>query len=104
MKKVDANAFGHTKSIPLLPDSLEIIGDRAFINCGGTEAYIPANVKEIGYNAFSIPVNVDENNQYYSSQNGVLYNKDKTTLIRVPDTMRSGGNTVYDFTVPDSVT
>ena len=43
-------------------------------------------------------INVSPQNQYYSSVDGVLYNKDKTTLCIVP-TMKSG-----TFTVPSSVT
>jgi len=41
---------------------------------------------------------VDASNTVYSSQDGVLYNKDRTVLIEYPYG-KSGG-----FTIPDSVT
>lgn len=45
-------------------------------------------------------VSVDENNPNYSSdENGILYNKDKTTLVSYP-----AGKSFVEFTVPDSVT
>ncbi|MFI3325844.1 MAG: leucine-rich repeat protein [Clostridia bacterium] len=44
-------------------------------------------------------IDVVEENQYYSSIDGVLYNKDQTSLWIVPV-----GKNVVDFTVPDSVT
>ena len=40
---------------------------------------------------------VDENNPNYSSDGTALYNKDKTSLIQVPESVTS-------FTIPDSVT
>ena len=43
---------------------------------------------------------VDENNEMYSNdENGVLYNKDKTVLIRYP-----AGNKATSYEIPDSVT
>ena len=50
---------------------------------------IPAGVTTIGYSAFGncdslTSINVDENNLYFSSADGVLYDKDKTTLIQYP--------------------
>ncbi|MBR3534700.1 MAG: leucine-rich repeat protein [Oscillospiraceae bacterium] len=41
---------------------------------------------------------VSDDNKYYSSENGVLYNKDKTKLIRFP-----AHNEITKFVVPDSV-
>lgn len=42
-------------------------------------------------------INVDENNKVYSSENGVLFNKDKTELLFFP-TMREG-----TYTIPSTV-
>ena len=55
---------------------------------------IPASVKYIGEGAFDISgnleaINVSEENNYYSSVDGVLYNKDKSILLRCP-TKKSG--------------
>jgi hypothetical protein len=50
------------------------------------------------YNCTSLTaINVDSGNTVYSSENGVLYNKDKTTLVNYP-----GGKTGA-FTILDSV-
>ncbi len=50
-------------------------------------------------------ISVDNQNKNYSSQDGVLYNKDKTKLIRVPES-KNGIFTIpnYIFTIPSSVT
>ena len=67
--------------------NLKTIDDYAFYLCYNTtgELYIPASVTSIGLRAFSYTgftsINVDANNQYFSSENRALYNKDKTTLI-----------------------
>lgn len=50
---------------------------------------LPSSIKEIEYGAFDncsslTDINVDEDNATYCSVNGILYSKDKTSLIRVP--------------------
>ena len=74
-----------------LPNTLQSIGDRAFYGIYDLDTvYIPLDVTYIGYEAFSMcrgleTVFVDENNPIYSSDDcGVLYNKDKETLIFYP--------------------
>ena len=88
-----------------IPDSVTTIGNAAFINCSSlTSITIPDSVTTIGYNAFSwcwklTSITVDAENQNYSSQDGVLFNKDKTTIGCYP-----AGKTVTTYTIPDSVT
>ena len=110
--------FGWTREIPdyafdgcqnltsiIIPDTIVSIGSRAFSNCGSLLGItIPAPVCLIGHNAFdnspslkSIEVNTE--NRYFSSQDGVLYNNDKTQLIRYPE-----GKTEPFYEVLDSVT
>jgi hypothetical protein len=65
---------------------------------------IPNSVTEIGegifYGCTSLAtINVDAGNSAYSSQDGVLYNKNKTTLHTYP-----AGKTEISFTIPNSVT
>lgn len=71
---------------------------------------VPASVEEISYytrsydrgiflNANNLLVNVDENNPYYSSENGILYNKDRTVLYYY-----SFAQTADDYIMPDTVT
>ena len=66
------------------------IGNEAFKGCNGlTSIKIPSGVTSIGNGAFKDcgnlkNINVATDNQIYTSENGVLYNKDKTELICVP--------------------
>ena len=87
-----------------LPETLQKIGDRAFSGCEAlTEINIPENVSSIGsYFAFGCSslegVWVDSNNAYYSSDSrGVLFDKNKTTLMFAPVTI-SGS-----YTIPSTV-
>ncbi len=84
---------------------LKSIGDRAFCYCRSlTNITIPYSVTSIGYCAFAYclamtAITVDRENQKYSSDvNGVLYDKNKTTIIQCP-AKKSG-----TFTIPESVT
>ena len=80
------------------------IADAAFVGCSSIKSVtIPATVTNIGEGSFTertnhIIVNVSPDNPCYSSQNGVLFNKDKTVLICYPN-VNSG-----IYTIPDSVT
>ena len=88
-----------------IPNSVTNIGNYAFSWCSKlTSVTIPNSVASIGYSAFShcsslTSINVDINNPNYSSLDGVLFNKDKTTLIQYPI-----GNTRSEYTIPNSVT
>lgn len=74
----------------LIKDGIVSIGDEAFRKCFNlTSVNIPASVMNIGSGAFAecnslISINVDSENPSYTSENGVLYNKDKTKLIHQP--------------------
>ena len=73
-----------------MPNSLTNIGNEAFASCTNLlEAIIPASVTNIGDKAFSncvalTAINVDNNNIAYCSENGVLFDFNKTTLIQFP--------------------
>jgi uncharacterized repeat protein (TIGR02543 family) len=87
-----------------IPDSVTLIGEGAFYGCSSLpDITIPAGVTSIGTWAFSYcrsltEINVDPGNEVYYSENGVLFNKSKTTLIAYP-----GGKTI-PYVIPDSVT
>ncbi|MBR3975581.1 MAG: leucine-rich repeat protein [Clostridia bacterium] len=89
----------------VLPDNVGTVGRDAFYMCESLKKVeIGASVNSIGSHAFlSTPslesVSVDKENEDYSSENGVLFNKDKTELIVFP---RAGS--VTEYVVPDGVT
>ena len=88
-----------------IPDSVTSIGNHAFTACTGlTSVEIGNRVASIGKNVFVscsslININVDGANPYYSSKDGVLFNNDKTELIKYPI-----GNSETSYVIPDSVT
>ena len=87
--EIGANAFSNNSSIVslVIPDTVERIGNEAFYGMWYLdEIRIPASVKEIGDRAFGditpFYIEVDPENEYYSSADGNLYNKDGTVLIQ----------------------
>lgn len=59
----------------------------ALVSSDAKSIFIPKTVKEIimwGYPISLETINVDENNEWFSSRNGVLYNKDGSVLVRFP--------------------
>lgn len=88
----------------VLPDSVTTIGSSVFAHCKRLQSInIPASVSSIDILCFSdceflTEIIADQNNQYYSSIDGVLFNKDVTTLITYP-----AGKTDYIYTLPETV-
>ncbi len=88
-----------------LPDGMVNIGNGVFDGCTKLASIeIPKSVKNIGNSAFSgcislTGINVSENNTAYCSENGVLYNKAKTEIMRFPCQ-----KTDTSFTIPNGVT
>lgn len=79
-----------------------LIADTAIACWTATSIKIPASLKYLGYDPFiNVPklesYIVDPQNPDFSSQDGILYNKDKTQLLKVPTTKAQ-------VTIPDSVT
>jgi hypothetical protein len=104
LKVIDEFAFlGASIEIAHVPDGVEEIKRGAFSGCGKLEAvYIGKGVSSIIDGAFSFGESlsdffVSEENLYYSSVEGILFNKDKTELIAFP-----ANKTAY-YTVPESV-
>lgn len=88
-----------------IPETVVNIGEGAFDFCEKLlEINISKNITNLNdstpfYGCLSLNnINVSEDNPSYSSENGVLFNKTKTELIRYPI-----GNERTEYTIPNSV-
>jgi BspA type Leucine rich repeat region (6 copies) len=88
-----------------IPNSVTSIGDYAFYMASLSSLSIGKGLASIGYFALYgcmslSSITVDPSNTNYSSDvNGVLFDKNKTTLIQYPV-----GRTAYSYAIPESVT
>ena len=109
-----------------IADGVQSIGSTAFRNCPSlAEIDIPVSVTSIGGGAFAncsslTAINVSEDNKNYTSVDGLVFNKDKTSIIAypggiegtydIPDSVTSMGNDAFrgcsltKITIPDSIT
>ena len=108
IQTIDDSAFrgcaGLTGTITLSPN-LTTIGPEAFYSCTNLTGTltIPASVTSISSGVFrNCPFSeiiVEDENTAYVSENGVLYNADKTLLVQYPTT-----KTDTSFIMPETVT
>jgi hypothetical protein len=104
--KIESGAFSGCEGITsvTIPNGIIAIGGSAFYDCPGlTSVSIPGSVTTIGEWAFARCSNVasffvEEANPSYLSLDGVMYNKDRTTLLAYPN-KRSNS-----FVIPGSIT
>ncbi|MBP0958473.1 MAG: leucine-rich repeat domain-containing protein [Oscillospiraceae bacterium] len=106
VNSIGDNAFTLCSSLQSITirDGVTSIGKSAFVSCPSlTSISIPKSVTSIGDYAFDecsglIDITVDNDNPNYSSTDGVLFNKDKTTLIQYPAS-KSGDS----YSIPSGV-
>lgn len=100
-------AFKNCTSITSLtiPDGITDVGIGAFFSCTNlTKVTIPASVKNIGIKAFFYcdalsSIEVSPDNQSFTSENGILYDKDQFILMLYPPAKPQ-----TSFAIPSSVT
>ena len=110
LKTIKNEAFYNCESLDLFdfPEGLESIGTEVFQGCGSNwsqtrQIELPASVKSIDGRSFFGLQNISayhvaEDNPYFSSADGVLFNKNKTTLIAF------AGHEGSSYTIPNTVT
>ena len=114
IKTIGARVFSNCESLTeinlpysstTLPASLQLLDYYAFYGCTSlTTITIPAGLETIAeINPFAnctslTSINVSTNNEHFSSENGSLFNKDKTRLICFP------AGITGNYNIPSSVT
>jgi hypothetical protein len=104
---IGESAFWYCTSLTgvTIPNSVTSIGEDAFFGCTSLSSItIPNSITFIGRGAFSAcgsltGITVAERNKAYTSVDGVLFNKTKTTLVQYP-----AGKQGKNYTIPNSVT
>lgn len=87
----------------VMPDSVEEIDSFSFAGCKALSSiYIPASVRKMDGSCFAdcniIAYEIDGNNPYFTVVDGVVYNKELTTLVAFPSEYPH-----KHFKVPDTV-
>ena len=89
----------------VIKNGVTSIKSYAFLGCIGlTQTTIPSSVTSIGEGAFAICLNlseikVEETNTKYASENGILFNKEKTKVVTYP-----AGKKDIAYVIPKGVT
>ena len=104
---IETETFANCRHLSDLtvPEGLLAVGEYAFMNCSSlTTFFISERLTEIDFYAFGgclrlYRIDVAEGNPVYASdENGVVFNKAKTALLRYP-----GGRQADEYAVPEGV-
>lgn len=104
--RIDSYAFGDCDSLTTvtIPSGIKSIGVSAFQGCSAlTTVTIPADLFTISQSAFKnctalTTISIDDENTFYSSVDGNLFNKNITELIQY-----AIGKDESSYTIPDTV-
>ena len=107
LQRLGYQLFSGCKSLASIdiPDSVTNIDYETFSDCSSlTSVVLPVSITAIQYDAFIgcyglVSIEAPENTKYYSSENGILFDKDKTKLVRYP-----AGKPETEYTIPDGIT
>ncbi len=89
----------------IIPEGVTTIGYDAFTGCKSlTSVNIPESVTNIREDVFEdcnnlTNINVSENNLKYSSENGILFDKNKTKLLKYPE----GKVDIQQYEIPNTI-
>ncbi len=105
--KIQYSAFEECSTIKsvTIPDSIVEIGYNAFAFCENLETvHIGTGLTDVDGSCFCycdslLEIYVDSNNSFLMSENGILYSKDKTALIKYPTSSKN-----KTFQIPNTVT
>ena len=107
LRVIENSAFSYSGNLASLSigDSVTNIGYAAFFACSNLpSATIPASVLYIGDEAFRrcsslSAITVELSNPNYCSEDGVLFNKNKTALVQMPP-----AKAITSYSIPETVT
>lgn len=102
---IDTGAFFGCYKLKLLiiPNNVRSIERNAISSASIEHIYISASVREISRAAFAdleslVSINVDSENPYFTSRNGILYDKEMKTLLAYP-----AKSFITNYEMPESV-
>ncbi len=82
-----------------LPNSVEYIDEDAFAGCKFNSVNIPDELRYLSSSAFTcINFTFNKNKNYSTDKNGVLYNYDKSTIVKFPENSQ-----LTNYVMPDTV-
>ncbi len=106
LELIESSVFTNCNSLHSIkiPNLVTEIGDRLFRSCDSLQTVeIGESLKEMGQGIFTEcsalkEIIVSQKNKKYSSENGILYNKEKTKILKYP--IKSN---VSDFRLPNTI-
>ncbi len=102
---IQNSSFSYTKIKNLNLSCKSVVDNGGFYNCAELKTvHLGEGVQSVIAGAFNNgssleQITVDVNNPYFSAQDGVLFNKNQTTILLYP-----AGRTEQTYSIPDTVT